>query len=143
MAITEQERLLRAKASSLRYRRTNKGRLNRLKNMAAYRLRDVAAYNAKAAAHIHKLKDDVFRAYGGWVCACCKETEKSFLTFGHMLNNGAAERRNLPGRGRNGNIALWRRLRREGYPPGYRIECYNCNCGSFRNGGICPHERIA
>jgi hypothetical protein len=31
-------------------------------------------------------------------------------------------------------------LKKRGYPPGYRVLCFNCNRGRYLNGGVCPHE---
>jgi hypothetical protein len=30
-------------------------------------------------------------------------------------------------------------LVKQGFPKGYTILCFNCNCGRSRNGGTCPH----
>lgn len=27
-----------------------------------------------------------------------------------------------------------------GFPPEYQIQCFNCNLGRARNGGVCPHQ---
>ncbi len=27
------------------------------------------------------------------------------------------------------------------FPPGFRVLCYNCNCGRNHNKGICPHKK--
>ena len=82
-----------------------------------------------------RLKDQVFTAYGGWVCACCQEREPIFLTLDHIHNNGAEERRKTG----EATYRLFARLRREGFPTGYQVLCFNCNCGKRDNGGICPH----
>lgn len=80
-----------------------------------------------------KLRNEVFMAYGGYKCACCGVTEPAFLTVDHI------EGRKL--KWDVGEI-FWARLRREGFPVGYRILCYNCNVGRYRNGGVCPHEGL-
>jgi hypothetical protein len=95
-------------------------------------------WNANTRASWHKLRREAIAAYGG-VCQCCGESEYRFLTIGHVDGNGAEERRSINGNARGGNQALLRRLRREGWPPGYRTECWNCNCASHFNGGVCPH----
>ena len=33
---------------------------------------------------------------------------------------------------------LW--LKRNNFPPGYQVLCWNCNCGRSINNGICPHK---
>ncbi|HUN38481.1 MAG TPA: hypothetical protein VMU95_41350 [Trebonia sp.] len=86
----------------------------------------------------HKLRREAIEAYGG-VCQCCGEVEYRFLTIDHINGDGAAERRseNSP---RGKNQAILRRLRREGWPPGYQTLCWNCNCARHFNGGVCPHR---
>lgn len=85
-----------------------------------------------------KLKNAVFNHYGK-VCACCGETEETFLTIGHVNGDGAEHRRQL--KSRSGGAPVYLDIIRKGFPADFRIECYNCNCGAARNGGICPHVR--
>jgi len=80
-----------------------------------------------------KAKDAVFAAYGGYVCACCGEDTPEFMTLDHIDGGGIAHRRVL-GRG----YSFYVRLAEQGFPPGLRVLCYNCNCG--RRTGACPHE---
>lgn len=88
-----------------------------------------------------KLKDAALNAYGGPRCVCCGESLVEFLTIDHVNNDGAAHRREIftqsgrPGGG--SNFYNW--LRRNNYPSGYRVLCYNCNCarGAY---GYCPHD---
>jgi hypothetical protein len=86
--------------------------------------------------HRFRLKQEIFNKYGGFICACCKETEPIFLTLDHMNNNGAEERRI------HGNVEkLWSWLKRNNFPEGYQVLCFNCNAGKHLNNGICPHKR--
>ena len=34
-------------------------------------------------------------------------------------------------------------IKRNNYPDGFQVLCWNCNSGKGANGGICPHERQA
>lgn len=93
--------------------------------------------------HKHKLKQRDVRAalrkeflseYGN-CCACCGETEPSFLTLEHKNKDGKEHRQKY-----------WTPtqqlsdIKRRGWPKNdYEINCYNCNLGSKR--GICPHKR--
>jgi hypothetical protein len=86
-----------------------------------------------------KVKAKVFARYGS-VCACCGTTEKAFLTLGHVDGKGAAHRKSLGNS--SGGIAVWLDVIKRGFPDDFRIECYNCNCGAFRNGGVCPHVKL-
>jgi hypothetical protein len=91
-----------------------------------------------------KLKAQVFDHYGR-MCACCGETETFFLTLGHVNGDGAAHRNrvsNGQGRFAGSTSALYLDIIRRGFPKDIRIECYNCNCGAFRNGGVCPHVKL-
>lgn len=81
-----------------------------------------------------RLKDAAYAAYGGYVCACCGETEKAFLTIDHVNNDGAKHRREVDRR----KIYKW--LARNGYPNDFQVLCMNCNFGKARNGGVCPHQ---
>lgn len=84
----------------------------------------------------HAVRRQVLEAYGGTppICACCGEWRYPFLSLDHIDGSGAAARKT----GDRGNV-FWRRLRREGYPPGYRVLCHNCNQGRGQF-GKCPHE---
>lgn len=79
-----------------------------------------------------RMQDAAIDAYGGF-CACCGETERTFLQLDHVNDDGAAHRRELKGR----RLAPW--LRKMGYPDGFRVLCANCNFGRHLNGGVCPH----
>jgi hypothetical protein len=89
----------------------------------------------RVRAQIAQLKADLIRGYGG-CCACCGEDDPLFLTVDHVDGGGGEERRRRPG----GTYGLWRRLRREGFPPTCQLLCWNCNCARALNGGVCPHE---
>lgn len=76
---------------------------------------------------------EVIQHYGG-CCACCGESRYEFLSIDHVGGTGASHRRDQPTAYK---IIRW--LRKNGYPPGFRVLCYNCNCaiGFY---GYCPHE---
>lgn len=98
-----------------------------------YRARNAA----KARERNHKLRLEVFEAYGGFECACCGETEPKFLSIDHINNDGYQMRKD----GEHGSgygLYIW--LKREGYPEGFQVLCMNCQHGKARNGGICPHQ---
>lgn len=80
-------------------------------------------------------------AYGGYVCACCGETEPLFLQIDHINNDGANHRRSLGygGNGKGAHSAMLMWMRRNDYPEGFQVLCANCNHGKSRNGGVCPH----
>lgn len=75
----------------------------------------------------------IFAHYGDR-CECCGETEPKFLQVDHIKPIGAKVRKET------GQTRIFRWLRLNGFPPGFRILCSNCNHGRHRNGGICPHQ---
>lgn len=92
----------------------------------------------------NKVTAETFAHYGK-VCYCCKEQNPLFLTLGHINGDGAAHRRTLKGAGggTGSGYAFYLWLKRNNYPPlPLQVECYNCNCGKFKNGGICPHQVV-
>jgi len=75
--------------------------------------------------------------YGGQSCKCCNESNIFFLTIDHINNNGAQHRKETGGVSGK-NLAWW--LKKNGYPSGFQVLCFNCNCGRARNDGVCPHH---
>jgi hypothetical protein len=84
------------------------------------------------------VKDKVYQAYGGYRCNCCGETERCFLTMDHIENDGAFMRKHVHGDGAH-TLYLW--LRKNNYPAGFQILCWNCQWGK-RTHGICPHQLV-
>lgn len=85
-------------------------------------------YNERNA----RLKLEAIEAYGGQ-CQCCGESNPKFLTLDHINSDGAEHRRND-----GGNI--WNYVKRNNYPSDLQLLCWNCNCGRYYNGGVCPHD---
>ena len=97
---------------------------------------------ATVKAYCARLKRAAFEAYGGCKCACCSEVTFEFLSIDHMDNSGAVHRKELRhGVGDYGGggtrTYLW--LKRNGYPPGFRVLCRNCNA-AYGELGYCPHH---
>jgi len=88
------------------------------------------------------VKLEVLSHYSGGSlrCACCGEQELGFLTLDHIAQNGAKHRQITGGAGGK----TYPKLRAAGYPPGYRVLCWNCNAASYINAksGICPHTLL-
>lgn len=84
-----------------------------------------------------RYREEAFAAYGG-ACACCGEKNYEFLTIDHPDGGGRKEREEnfAPG---GSSFARW--LARQGYPPGYRVLCHNCN-SSYGYYGYCPHSPV-
>lgn len=83
-----------------------------------------------------KIRLEVLTHYSGQAprCGCCGEDTLEFLAVDHIEGGGARHRKTIP----SGDI--YRFLRRNGFPEGFRVLCHNCNQarGSY---GYCPHER--
>jgi len=84
-----------------------------------------------------KYRTTVIEHYGG-ACACCGEQEMMFLAIDHIGGGGTKHRASLGDAGRGSTFYRW--LTKQGFPPGYRVLCHNCNMaiGFY---GSCPHER--
>lgn len=75
----------------------------------------------------------VLRHYskGEPACAGCGCTDVDCLTVDHPKNDGAAHRKTIKG------LPIYYWLKKEGYPEGVRILCWNCNCArQYRNKNI-------
>ena len=76
-----------------------------------------------------EVKAEVIGHYGG-KCVCCAVSILEMLNIDHIdLYSGEGPR---------AGDKLYRWLKRNGYPEGFRVLCYNCNfCLAMR--GYCPH----
>lgn len=101
--------------------------------VARYYAKNPGAASVISARSNDKAKQEVFAHYGG-CCLICGEDDYDVLTIDHENQNGAAHRRET-GIGRNGTIIRW--LRKNNYPEGFRLLCYNCNIKAFR-----IHQRL-
>ena len=110
--------------------------VHRDKDRAHIRSIDLKAQAKKRA----KVREAVFAAYGGYVCACCGETERKFLTLDHINNDGAADRIKIAGKRSAAGFPTYSFLVRKGFPSGYQVLCMNCNYGKRMNNGVCPHR---
>lgn len=127
--INKQQQVRRATVSS------EKSELNRAR-AAEWYTNNTERAKASVRLRTAAAKKQMLAAYGG-KCACCGEVEPHFLTIDHINGGGTEHRKSIGGAG----TAVMFDLQRRGWPKdGYRLLCYNCNCGRERNGGICPHE---
>ncbi len=60
----------------------------------------------------------------------------AFLVIDHIDGGGTKERKD---RGAGARFFAW--LRKEGFPPGYRVLCHNCNAATSLY-GECPHVEL-
>ena len=110
-------------------RRNNRVQLLRHPQGEALKARAATGYWSRWAA---EQKSQALAAYGGAICACCGETEHAFLTIDHVGGGGRQHRAEI-------RTSLYRWLRLNNYPSGFRVLCMNCNFAT-RFGRPCPHE---
>lgn len=65
-------------------------------------------------------------------CACCRVSILEFLGIDHIKGGGAKHKRIVR--------HLYRWLKKNGFPKGFRVLCHNCNqsLGAY---GYCPHDK--
>jgi len=84
----------------------------RLKNLDKYRAKSIATHAA--------LKIDVFSHYAPDLkCVKCGFSDLRALSIDHIYGNGAKHRKQI------GSV-IYRWLKKNNYPPGYRVLCMNC-----------------
>ena len=83
-----------------------------------------------------RVRKEILNHYsnGEMNCECCYEDNVEFLTIDHIDGCGK-ELRKIQGEG----TRLYHWIKRNGFPKGFRILCYNCNCSSKKT-GVCPHK---
>jgi len=93
--------------------------------------------NAKRRAIHHRNKFRVIHHYsnGTMKCECCGIEDIEFNGIDHPNGGGQAERRKIK---RSAGREFYAWLVKMGFPPGYRILCYNCN-SAWGFLGYCPH----
>lgn len=71
-----------------------------------------------------KTRLEALQAYGGLSprCAWCGENKLEFLTFHHKDDNGKEHRKEIGG---SAKLPYW--LKKNNYPKGIEILCWNCN----------------
>ena len=72
-----------------------------------------------------RVKRLVLDHYGG-KCECCGEDSLDILTIDHINGGGKHHRREI---GVKTSIGFYRWLRENDFPPGFRVLCFNHNCG--------------
>lgn len=109
-------------------------RQNRYKKGEA-RLKVLATNRKWLASYRAQLRSEMIEAYGK-KCACCGESEKTFLQLDHIYNDGHLDRKT-----NKTSAKLFAKLKAVGWPNDrYQLLCANCNFGKLMNNGICPHQ---
>lgn len=71
----------------------------------------------------------------GTKCACCGESNPTFLAIDHIGGGGTKHRKTMS----KGGVNIYDWLRKNNYPPGFRTLCHNCNWATAF-GRTCPHQ---
>jgi len=80
-------------------------------------------------------------AHYGESCAYCGQSVEMFLTIDHINDDGAEHRRTQRSGGYGGHdIYAW--LRKNGYPEGFQILCFNCNSAKGHYGEEVVKEAV-
>lgn len=92
------------------------------------------------------MRNKVFKAYGGYTCNCCGETERTLLTIDHTEENGAKHRKEMKKNSQKEGRYIYRWLIVNNFPKGFQVLCRNCNYAKFLNWKKnkikeCPHGR--
>lgn len=92
--------------------------------------------NAKNTEWRRNLRLKVLHQYsnGTMACACCGEPNTEFLCIDHVNGGGGSHRKQIG----PGGYAIYIWLRKNGYPEGFRVLCFNCNYAVI-GGKDCPH----
>ena len=123
----------------LRDYRRDHSRSRDIERATKWNVDNAAKHREHCLDYYYRLQDEAVRAYGGYACACCGETEPLFLTLDHVNNDGGKFRRETGFLHHGAKFYKW--LKDHFFPPGYQVLCSNCNHGKHRNNGTCPHQR--
>lgn len=118
---TKDERLARM----TRYRGKNRDRIRKWEREFYWKNKDEIATYQKSLRLI--IKEHALSAYGGAKCGKCGREDINALTLDHIDQDGSRRREE----GHPSGVGLYRYLRDRGYPPGFRVLCFNCNIKSW------------
>lgn len=115
-----------------KYQASEKWRKHKPAYDRAYRIKHKDRIRVKQREYNRRERLVAIAHYGN-VCACCGEDRIEFLSIDHIHGGGQKHRKSL-------TVSIYRWLKREGYPEGFRILCHNCNM-SLGFYGYCPHQK--
>lgn len=91
--------------------------------------------------YFYRLRLEVLSHYCGGKapsCSCCGENHYEFMAIDHVNGGGNKHRKEIE-KQKGSRINMYRWLKANNFPEGYRILCHNCNqARGFY--GACPHE---
>jgi len=95
-------------------------------------------YKKRNQSNYRDLRKEVLFHYGG-KCVCCGQTEMAFLVVDHTEGDGCIHQ--TPKGTRYCGAQLYRWLKRNGFPEGFRVLCADCNT-AMSIYGQCPHGTL-
>lgn len=97
-----------------------------------------ACKNKKVRERWRKVREEIFDHYG-WVCRCCGETMREFLSLDHINNDGYLDKN--PNGDKKSGKELYLLVKKENFSDRFQTLCMNCNWGKKVNNGVCPHKK--
>lgn len=98
--------------------------INKIKN---YRMEHSKSIALRRNEYKNKIREEVLTHYSKGTapkCLSCGKKNPSLLTIDHINENGSLERKKL---GKKGGIEFYLWLKKNKFPLGYQVLCYNCN----------------
>jgi ribosomal protein L37E len=123
-----------ASTTDLAKRRTAAGLCTRCGNVPFLEgQKQCDACSAEGRERHRQLKLKVLDAYGGPVCVGCGETEVAVLQIDHIAGGGHKHAKLIgAGNATVGRSKMYKWLKDNNYPPGFRVLCPNCNVRASR-----------
>ena len=83
---------------------------------------------SKSAEYNRRIKEEVYQHYseGNLKCSLCDVSDIRILTLDHLDGGGSTHRREIG----NGGTRMVRWIRKNGFPDGFRVLCFNHNLGA-------------
>lgn len=126
--------------SSLRFKKYYYGNIDHCKKIRRdARTSNKTGFNQTCKESRAKRRVEVLSHYSGGTprCACCFETRIEFLSLDHIYGGGNKHRKEI---GAGSSVYRW--AKKNSYPQGLRVLCYNCNLSMGFN-GYCPHSQVS
>lgn len=112
-------------------------RIQRAAGVKQWKKRNRDKVNERGRRYWRELKRAALVRYSSDIpcCACCSELHVEFLCIDHVGGGGNAHRALI-----GGTSKVYKWLRDNKYPVGFRVLCFNCNQAISAH-GACPHQR--
>lgn len=87
----------------------------------------------KKNRQLERIEVLAYYSKGTPICECCGESHMEFLGIDHINGGGSKHRKE------SNCTNIYRLLKKNNFPEGYRVLCHNCNL-SIGFYGYCPHQ---